>query len=194
MSLARSREGEIMVQANKTIDDSKRVGEMLGYLEAARLFTLDVLHTCRFVCEQGLASTYAAARRELKFLIKRFTVLDLIFGNLSLLGLVLSFSVFLSGIGILGYQIVVWLQEGVWNALPMMLVFNYFFEDTALGAWMLNPDSWLGLHQVVEWGLTNIPISLVLILDGLALSAGMVVTITLAVMIRRFQFKHRDQG
>ena len=51
-------EGGIMVQTDKTLDDSKRVGEMLGAMESARLFILDALQTCRFVFEKGLASAY----------------------------------------------------------------------------------------------------------------------------------------
>ena len=175
-----------------TDNDSKRVGEMLGAMEAARLFVLDALETCRFVFEKGLTSAYEATREELRFLFKRFTMLDYVFGNLSMLGLLLSFTVFLSGFGLLGYQIVIWLQDGVWNAMPLMMVFTFLFEGTAFGAWMQNPEAWLGLHQVMEWLLVNTPISLVLIVDGLVLSAGMVATIVFAVMVRRFQFKHRE--
>lgn len=175
-----------------TDNDSKRVGEMLGAMEAARLFVLDALETCRFVFEKGLTSAYEATRKELKFLFKRFTMLDYVFGNLSMLGLLLSFTVFLSGFGLLGYQIVIWLQDGVWNAMPLMMVFTFLFEGTAFGAWMQNPEAWVGLHQVMEWLLVNTPISLVLIVDGLVLSAGMVATIVFAVMVRRFQFKHRE--
>lgn len=176
----------------QTDNDSKRVGEMLGALEAARLFVLDALETCRFVFEKGLNSAYQATRKELKFLFKRFTVLDYVFGNLSMLGLLLSFAIFLSGFALLGYQVVVWLQDGVWNAMPLMLVFNFLFEGTAFGDWMKNPEAWVGLHQVLEWLLINTPISLVLIVDGLILSAGMVATIIFAVMVRRFQFKHSE--
>jgi len=183
-----------MVQTGKTYGDSKRVGEMLGAMEAARLFVVDALETCRFVFEKGLVSAYEAAREELKFLFKRFTVLDYVFGNLSLLALFLCFTVFLSGFGLLGYQIVLWLQDGVWNAMPLMMVFSFLFEGTALGAWMQHPDSWVGLHQIVEWLLVNTPISLVLIVDGLILSAGMATVIVFAVMVRRFQFKHKEQG
>jgi hypothetical protein len=175
-----------------TDNDSKRVGEMQGAMEAARLFVLDALETCRFVFEKGLTSAYEATREELKFLFKRFTMLDYVFGNLSMLGLLLSFTVFLSGFGLLGYQIVVWLQDGVWNAMPLMIVFTFLFEGTAFGDWMQNPEAWVGLHQVMEWLLVNTPISLVLIVDGLVLSAGMVATIVFAVMVRRFQFKHRE--
>ena len=182
-----------MVQTGKTDNDSKRVGEMLGAMEAARLFVLDALETCRFVFEKGLASAYEATREELKFLFKRFTVLDYVFGNLGLLGLLLCFTVFLSGFGLLGYQTVVWLQDGVWNAMPLMMVFSFLFEGTALGAWMQNPDSWTGLHQIMEWLLINTPISLVLIVDGLILSAGMAATLVFAVLVRRFQFKHKEQ-
>ncbi len=176
----------------QTDNDSKRVGEMLGALEAARLFVLDALETCRFVFEKGFSSAYQATRRELKFLFKRFTVLDYVFGNLSMLGLLLSFAIFLSGFALLGYQVVVWLQDGVWNAMPLMMVFNFLFEGTAFGDWMKNPEAWVGLHQVLEWMLINTPISLVLIVDGLILSAGMVATIIFAVMVRRFQFKHSE--
>lgn len=183
-----------MVQTGKTYDDSKRVGEMLGAMESARLFVLDALETCRFVFEKGLVSAYEATRKELKFLFKRFTVLDYVFGNLGLLGLLLCFTVFLSGFGLLGYQTVVWLQDGVWNAMPLMMVFSFLFDGTAFGAWMQNPDSWVGLHQVMEWLLINTPISLVLIVDGLILSAGMAAAIVFAVMVRRFQFKHKEQN
>jgi hypothetical protein len=183
-----------MVETDKTYDDSKRVGKMLGAMEAARLFVLDFLQTCRFVFEKGLVSAYEATRQELKFLFKRFTMLDYVFGNLCLLGLLLCFMVFLAGFGLFGYQAVVWLQDGVWNAMPLMMVFSFLFEGTALGTWMQNPDSWAGLHQIMEWLLINTPISLVLIVEGLILSAGMAAFIVFAVMVRRFQFKHREQG
>ena len=183
-----------MVQAKKTMDETERVREMLGALETTRQFVLDVLQTVRYLFEKGCASAYTAAREEFRFLFKRFTVVDFIFGNLSLLGLLLSLMVVLSGFGILGYQILIWLQDGVWNALPLMMVFEFLFENSVLGQWMQNPESWLGLQQVLKWILENTPISLVLIVKGLFLSAGMAATIALAVMIRRFQFKHSDQG
>ena len=183
-----------MVHTGKTYDDSKRVGEMLGAMEAARLFVLDALQTCRFVFEKGLVSAYEATRKELKFLFTRFTVVDYVFGSLSVFGLLLCFAVFLSGFGLLGYQIVIWLQDGAWSAMPLMMVFSFLFDGTAFGAWMQNPDAWMGLHHVMEWLLVNTPIFLVLIVDGLILSAGMVAAIVFAVMVRRFQFKHREQG
>ncbi len=68
-----------MVQTDKTFNESKRVGEMLGIMEAGRLFVIDVLQTCRFVLEKGMVSAYEATRQELKFLVKRFTVLDFYF-------------------------------------------------------------------------------------------------------------------
>jgi hypothetical protein len=183
-----------MVNTDKTYDDSKRVGEMLGAMEAARLFVLDALHTGRFVFEKGLVSAYDATRQELKFLFKRFTVFDFVFGNLSLLGLLSGVVIFFSGFGLLGYQTVVWLQEGVWTAMPLMMVFNFIFDGTGLGAWMQNPDSWMGLQQIMEWLLIHTPISLVLIVNGLILSMLMTSVIIFAVMVRRFQFKHREQG
>ncbi len=182
-----------MVNTDKTYDDSKRVGEMLGAMEAARLFVLDALHTSRFVFEKGLVAAYDATRQELKFISKRFTLLDFICGSLSFLGLLMGVMIFFSGFGLLGYQTVVWLQEGVWTAMPLMMVFNFIFDGTGLGAWMQNPDSWMGFHQIMEWFLINTPIALVLIVDGVILSVLMTSVIIFAVMVRRFQFKHREQ-
>jgi len=50
------------------------------------------------------------------------------------------------------------------------------------------------LQQLLKWSLDNIPISLILIFNGMILSAGMAAGIALAIMFRRFQFKHSDQG
>ena len=181
-----------MTQTGKVYGDSKRIGEILGYVETARLFARDVLQAIRFVFEKGMVSAYEAARQELKFMVKRFTVLDYVMGNLSLLGLMLCFAIFLSGFGLLGYQTVGWLQDGVWNALPMMLVFEYLFEGTALGLWMQNPESWIGLQQLLEWTLSNVPISLVLMAEGLLMAGVLAGGMALAVLIRRFQFKHQQ--
>ncbi|NIQ00817.1 MAG: hypothetical protein GWO19_10015 [Nitrospinaceae bacterium] len=169
-----------------------RVKEILGWVEKARLFALDVWQAVRFLLEQGLVSAYGEAKKEIKFVFKRFTVLDYVFGNLSLLVLFLGLLVVAAGFGVLGYQIGVWLLDGVWNELPLMVIFNYLFENTALWQWVQNPESWLGFHKLVEWNLNNVPVSLVLIFNGLVISGGMSAVILMAVMIRRFQFKHRD--
>jgi len=179
-----------MVHTEKLHGGPKRVGEILGYLEAAKLFAADILDALRFLTEKGLKTAWQTSRQELKFLFKRLTVLDYIFGNLSLLALLSCFAVFLSGFGLLGYQTVLWLQDGVWNGMPMMRVFEFLFEGTALAAWMLNPESWLGLHQLMEWLLLNTPISLALMVNGLMMSAAVAGGIALAVLVRRFQFKH----
>lgn len=181
-----------MVQTGKMYGNSKRVGEMLSYLEAARLFSRDLLDTLRVLLDKGLLSAWKASIEELRFMLKRFTVVDYVFGNLSLLGLLLCFGVFLSGVGLLGYQSVMWLQDGVWNPLAMMLVFEFLFEGTVLGTWMQSPESWLGLHQLVEWILINTPISLALMVNGLLMSAALAGGIVLALLIRRFQFKHPE--
>ena len=75
--------------------------------------------------------------------------------------------VFISGVCVFFYQSFGWLKNGVWEELPLLKLFNYFFEDTSLKIWFEEPNAWFGLHQIVSWILKNIPISMVLILEGI---------------------------
>ncbi len=143
--------------------------------------------------QRGLRKSLTRVKEEFRFLYQNFTVFDFVCCNLNLAGLLISSLVFFAGIGIVGYQSFVWLKDGVWNALPLMAVFDFLFENTALHEWIQNPASWLGLHQVIEWNLTHVPASLVLIVDGAVLSAGLLAMMVLAILIRRFQFKYQEQ-
>jgi hypothetical protein len=46
---------------------------------------------------------------------------------------------------------------------------------------------------VIEWNLTHVAASLVLIVDGAVLSAGLLAMMALAILIRHFQFKYQEQ-
>ena len=170
-----------------------RAQEMLDFSEKSRLFCLDLLAAGQYFLQQGVRQSLTRVKEELRFLYQKFTVFDFVCFNLNLAGLLISSLVFFAGMGIVGYQTMVWLQDGVWNAMPLMAVFNFLFENTAAQEWMQNPASWQGLHQVIEWNLTNVPLSLVLIVEGAVLTAGLLAMMALAILIRRFQFKHRDQ-
>ncbi len=168
----------------------QRAQEMLDLSEKARLFCLDLLKAGQYFLQKGVRQSLVQVKEEIRFLFQRFTVFDFVCCNLNLAGLLLSSLVFFAGIGIVGYQSFVWIKDGVWNAMPLMAVFDFLFENTALQEWVHNPASWTGLHQVIEWNLTNVPLSLVLIVEGGLLSAGLLAMMVLAILIRRFQFKH----
>ena len=171
----------------------QRAQEMLDFSEKARLFCLELLTAGQYFLQKGVRQSLARVKEELRYLFKKFTVFDFVCWNLNLAGLLVSSLVFFAGIGIVSYQAFVWLKDGVWNAMPLMAVFDFLFANTALQEWVQNPASWQGLHQVIEWNLTNVPLSLVLIVEGAVLSAGLLAIMALAILIRRFQFKHRDQ-
>ncbi len=170
----------------------KMADEILQFSEKLKRFFLEVLEAFRYLLEQGIRKSWNRVKEEVAFLWKRFTAFDFVCGNLSLAALGASILVFFSGFGVLGYQIFLWLKDGVWTEFPLMKAFNYFFENTALQEWVQNPSSWLGLHQLVEWNLINIPISLVLIVNGIGGIGFMIFVISSALLIRRFQFKHRE--
>ena len=140
-----------------------RAQEMLDFSGQARLFCLDLLTAGQYFLQKGVRQSLTQVREELRFLYQKFTVLDFVCWNLNLAGLLVSSLVFFAGIGIVGYQTFVWLKDGVWNAMPLMAVFDWLFEGTALQEWVHNPASWQGMHQVIDGNRTNIPLSLVLI-------------------------------
>ncbi len=121
--------------------------------------------------KQGLMKALKVVKSEFDEIRNKLTVIDYAFfmANLSLIGC--AFLIVFSGFGVLGYQSALWLQDGVWTELPLLTVFNYLFEGAAIQDWLNQPQSWLGLHQIVDWCLQNIPLSLTLILEGIFLAA-----------------------
>lgn len=171
----------------------KMAQDMIHWYDRIRLFGIEALEALQFLLEQGVRKSWDRAKEEFRFLYKKFSTLDYIFGNLSLAAMGFSSLLVLAGFGLFGYQGILWLQHGVWDAMPMMLVFNFLFEGTALHGWMLSPESWLGLHQLVEWGLANTPISLVLVLTGFALSLATAGFFATALLFRRIQLQWTDK-
>ncbi len=143
--------------------------------------------------QEGLRKSLTRVKEETRFLFQKFTAFDFICANLTLALLLVSGLVFVSGIGIVGYQSFMWLKDGLWTALPLMALFEFLFENTALYQWMSHPGSWLGLHELIEWNLMHVPLSLVLIVDGVVVFAGTLAVMFLAILVRRFQFKFREQ-
>ena len=66
----------------------------------------------------------------------------------------------LAGVGIIGMQVYGYLQYGEWSPLSAMALAEGRFP------WLDNPQSWLGLHQIVHGFLNWLPVSLFLLLIG----------------------------
>jgi hypothetical protein len=96
-------------------------------------------------------------------------------------------------VGVLGYQVFLWLRDGQWTALPARLLFIYrpaewdaaasqgaakllrmvpSFATSASDAWLRHPQSWLGLHMVVIGVLDAVSVPGAAFVVGLLLAAG----------------------
>ena len=175
-------------------DGPKMARDMMHGAESTRLFVVDLLDALKFLLQKGIGKSWQRVKDEVKFLYDKFTAFDYICGGISFALLGLAALTVLIGAGLVAYQIVIWLMEGAWPFMPLMLIWNFLFEGTALGAWMANPESWIGLHTLLEWILANIPISVVLILGGGIVGAFMTAVIITALAVRRFQFVQREKA
>ena len=96
------------------------------------------------------------------------------------------------GLGLFGYQAVLWLQDGIWTEFPLFVIFNFFFENTILHQWMVHPESWLGLQKLFSWFLESVPLSLALMIPGLSIALFMAGTIVATMLFRFIQLRNKN--
>ena len=99
----------------------------------------------------------------------------------------------ISGLGLVGYQVFLWIKDGVWSEFTVMVVFDFLFENTLAAQWLSNPESWFGLQKVVEWLLQNIPLSVALIIPSVLVFGGMACISVVAIAFRFYQFKNSEK-
>ena len=109
-------------------------------------------------------------------------------------GILLSIGLFggiilLIGFGILAYQGFLWLQNGVWTEYDLFSVFNYFFENTEVQQWMINPESWFGMQKLLIWFLQAIPVSLALMVPGFSIAISAIGIFFAALVLKYYQLK-----
>ena len=170
----------------QNFDHEHWLKNMTDAQERALAFLSEVWETFRILLDMGVTR----AIKEIKFIISKSTALDYIGGGLSALIGFLGALILFAGVGLTGYQIFLWLIDGVWTEFPLFIVFNFVFENTALHSWITNPESMYGLQAVVSWILENTPLSAALIVPGFILATAMAGIMVLAVMIRYYQFKN----
>jgi len=154
--------------------------------EKAQNTIFEIWETFRILLDKAVTWTI----KEVKFFFSKTTLVDYVGGGLSaFIGL---FSILILAIGffLVGYQIGLWLLNGVWTEFPLFIVFNFLFENTALHSWIANPESMFGLQLVVTWILENIPLSAALIVPGFIFSLTMAGVVVFAVVVRYNQFKN----
>ena len=100
--------------------------------------------------------------------------------------------VFVIGFSLLSYQSILWLQNGVWTEYPLVVIFNFLFDNTAFQLWMTQPESWVGLQKLFSWFLESVPISLALMVPGFSITLFMAGIITAALLYRFYQLKKKN--
>lgn len=166
------------------------VGKLEEWAETAKGVFSEIEDAVRFLFREGAVRTWQRVQEEGRLVFGKLTGTDYLLFGLGATAFLFGALVFASGVAVLGWQSFVWLQEGAWNALPMMAVFEFFLEGTPLHQWLLDPQSWMGLHQLIHWSLENIPVSLVLIIDGIGFMAGVASVMLFGILVRRYQIAH----
>ena len=132
---------------------------------------------------------FSKISKELLFFISKLTPVDIFFGSVAI-GIMCIASLFLAtGMGLICYQIFLWVKNGVWSEFAIIEVFNFLFENTFAAQWLINPDSWFGLQKIMEWLLHNIPLSVALIVPSIIVLAGTMCVNIAAIAFRFYQFK-----
>ena len=70
------------------------------------------------------------------------------------------------GICIFGYQVFVYLYHGYWKSISIIDCLSFAFKSSSLtsfASWLENPNSWVGVHNILSW----LPTSLCIIIIGL---------------------------
>ena len=157
-------------------------------LDNAKEFYEEVKINLREIISQIISKV----SKELRFFISKLTSVDFFCGGITL-GIIAFASLFLAlGFGLVGYQVFLWIKDGVWSEFATIEVFNFLFESTLLAQWLDNPESWLGLQKIIEWLLYNIPISVVLIVPSIMVLVGMMCVTVVALTLRFYQFKSKE--
>ena len=159
-------------------------------LDNAKEFYEEVKMNLQKITSQAISKV----SKELRFFISKLTPVDFFCGCITL-GIMSLASLFLaSGLGLVGYQIFLWIKNGVWSEFAIIEVFNFLFENTLADQWLSNPESWFGLQKIVEWLLQNIPLSAALIIPSVLIFGGTACILAMTVVLRFYQFKNSENS
>ena len=134
--------------------------------------------------------TIFKASEELRFFISKLTIVDFICVGITVVVMAFASLFLLSGLGLVSYQVFLWMKDGIWPEFPIEVVFNFLFENTLLAQWLSNPESWFGLQKIVEWLLQNITLSAALIIPSVLIFSGIACISAVAIVFRFYQFKN----
>jgi hypothetical protein len=158
------------------------------FLETTRQLFKEALRGLKIISQKGVTIAW----NDICSAVSRLTPKDFfVSGLISFTGF-LGGLIFMTGLGLLGYQSFLWLQDGFWTEFPLFAVFNFLFENTSLHQWLIQPQSWLGLQKLITWLLDSIPLSLALIIPGFSIALSMAGALVITLLFRFNQLKNRN--
>ena len=135
---------------------------------------------------------FSKVRKEFFFFISKLTSTDIFFGSVTFCIMSLVSLFLASGLGLIGYQLFLWIKNGTWSKFASIEVFNFLFENTLVAQWISKPESWFGLQKIIEWLLKNTPLSVALIVPSIIILVGMICLTFVALTLRYYQFKAQE--
>jgi hypothetical protein len=158
------------------------------YMDTARQFFNEVFKGLKTLSQKGLLEAW----KDIRSAVSRLTPQDFIVTALITITGMFGVMIFMTGLSLFGYQVILWLQDGIWTEFPLVVVFNFLFENTVLHQWMIHPESWLGLQKMFLWFLESIPLSIALMVPGFSIALFMAGTLAAALVYRFYQLRNRN--
>ncbi len=95
-------------------------------------------------------------------------------GRLSgVLAIALGLAGYLFWIGSGAWHLVLWLRNGVWpRSMTLIEALLVLVSPSRFADWLISPDSWIGLHEIVGWLSVQSAALLVAITASIYLSVG----------------------
>ena len=162
------------------------ISRLLQNIATAQNFLTGFIQAVKLLFKKGLIVVW----KEIRTTASKLSAADLFLASMNITVGLLGVIILLAGVGLLGYQSLLWLQTGVWTGYPLLVIFNFLFENTILHQWIINPESWIGMQKLFLWVLESVPASLALIIPGLSIAISASGIFFIALTFRFYQLKN----
>ena len=162
------------------------ISRLLQNIATAQNFLTGFIQAAKLLFKKGLIVVW----KEIRTTASKLSVADIFLAGINIMVGIFGVMILMSGISLLGYQTLLWLQTGVWTEYPLLIIFNFLFENTFLQQWIISPESWIGMQKLFLWFLESIPVSLALIIPGLSIAISASVIFLMALTFRFYQLKN----
>ena len=142
------------------------ISRLFQYIATAQHFFTGFIQAAKVLFKKGLIIIW----KEIRTTASKLSAADFFFAGINIAVGLFGVLILWAGIGLLGYQTLLWLQTGVWTEYPLLVIFNFLFENTFLQKWVISPESWIGMQKLFLWFLESIPVWLALIVPGLSIA------------------------